>query len=537
MNMDLKKLIEALSQPYRALRGLVVSERGVVGTAHPLASATGAGILQSGGNFIDAALAVSAVLNVVEPYNSQLGGDAFMLVYTGSDGDLTAVNSSGPAPRSASLGDFHEGVPIRGMASASVPGQVGAWELIHERYATMEWSELLAPSIRYAREGFPVNPRFAEAIRGAYQGLEDPEWRRTFLPKGRPPRVGERFTQGDLSRSLQSLADGGPREFYEGKIAEDIVEHSNRADGFFSSEDLGSYRAESAEPIETTYRGYTVYEQPPVSQGHILLEELNIVEGYDLSSLDPAGTDAVHLLIEAKKLAFEDRYRYSGDPEFIDLPMDRIISKGHAADRREMIDPLRAERRYGAGGFGEGDTTYFAVADSEGNGVSFIQSLFHGFGSGVVVPRTGIILNNRMTGFSLDPSSPNVLRGGKRTMHTLNTYMVFHEGVPLFIGGTPGGDTQVQTNLQIVTRLLDWGMNVQDAIEFPRWASGESTDLQLESRYPADTVRELVSRGHDVGTVGPWSGNGSVQLIMRHPETGAMIAGSDPRCDGMAVGI
>jgi gamma-glutamyltranspeptidase/glutathione hydrolase len=362
-------------------------------------------------------------------------------------------------------------------------------------------------------------------------------WAEAFLPGDRAPLPGEVFVQPDLCRTLKRISEAGADEFYSGSIAERIVSFSEENGGLLAREDLEGYRAEVIEPLRTGYREFDVLEQPPVSQGHILLEELNIVEGYDLASLGPRSPEAVHLLVEAMKLSFSDRHAHSGDPRFVKIPIDRILSKEHAARRRELIDPERAQAVYPPGSFEDGDTTYFAIADGDGNAVSFIQSLFHGFGSGVVVPGTGLLLNNRMTGFSLEPSSPNCVGGGKRTMHTLNTYMVFHDGRPLFIGGTPGGDKQVQTNLQIITRLLDWGMNVQEAAEHPRWAGAGGSDLVIEARYPRGTIARLREMGHGAQLTGPWSGSGAVQLIMIHPDTGALIGGSDPRCDGCSIGL
>jgi len=534
----MEEILRGLSGPYRGSRGMVLSTRGMVCSAHPLASLTGVRVLESGGNFMDAALSVSAVLNVVEPYNSHLGGDAFLLLREAGDRRPKAINASGPAPSQASEDDFAEGIPVRGIRSVSVPGQLGAWEMIHERYASLSWTEILAPAIGYAAEGFPCNVRLAQAIVAAAPTLgSDPAWSSIFLPGGRPPRVGEIFVQKDLARTLKKVAKKGPEEFYVGSLGKEIASFSRAAGGLLTLQDLEVCEAEELEPISGTYRGFRIYEQPPVSQGHILLEELNIIEGYDLVSREAEDPDVIHLMVEVKKLAFADRRAYAGDPERTEFSVDDLISKGWAAERRRLIDPKRAAETYAPGSTDDHDTTYFAVADGEGNSVSFIQSLFHGFGSGVVVPGTGVLLNNRMKGFSLDPKSPNRLEGGKRTIHTLNTYMIFDGNSLLFVGGTPGGDKQVQTNLQVVTHLLDRGMNVQEAAEYPRWSSGEGLSLSLERRFPDRTVEGLRQHGHDVNLVGPWEGGGAVQLIMIHPISGALIGGSDPRCDGCAIGL
>jgi len=531
------RILAGLSKPFVALRGMVVAKRGLVCSSHPLASFAGARVMDCGGNFMDAAIATSAVLNVVEPYNSSLGGDAFMLVYRASDFSLRAINSSGPAPLRASVQAFPQGIPIRGLKAASVPGQVAAWKLAHDEYGTWPWNRLLEPAIRYAG-GFPCSARLSWAIKAAATQLRtEPTWRDLFLQSGKPPEIGETFVQADLARSLRILADEGPDDFYRGSIARRIASFMADEGGLMDEGDLSGFEAEIIEPIRTEYRGFEVVEQPPVSQGHILLEALNIVEGFDLPSLAPAGAEAVHLLVEATKISFADRYAHSGDPRFVSFPVHRIISKEHAARRRSLINARQAQAGYPADEIPSSDTTYFAVADGEGNAVSFIQSLFHGFGCGVLVPGTGILLNNRMAGFSLDAASPNVLVGGKRTIHTLNAYMVLRDGRPLFIGGTPGGDRQVQTNLQVITGLLDWGMNVQRAAEFPRWAVAGGAALHMEDRFPRSTVRALRDMGHDVDLVGAWGAGGAVQLIMIHPETHALIGGSDPRCDGCAVGF
>ncbi|MBU7004357.1 MAG: gamma-glutamyltransferase [Theionarchaea archaeon] len=536
--MTLKKILDGLERPYLGTRGMVMSTGGVVSAAHYLASKTGATILDNGGNFIDAAIATSAVLNVVEPYNSHLGGDAFMLIYSGSDDKLTALNSSGPAPAAASIQDFPEGVPVRGQLAVEVPGQVGAWGLLHREFATMPFSELLEPALRYARDGFPCNVRLSVAINSASSELRAMKpFSDAFMPNGRGPRPGEIFVQSDLARTLEILSNDGPGAFYSGRIAEMIASSFEEGEGLISEEDLAGYSPEILEPLHINYRGFDVFEQPPVSQGHILLEELNIIEGFPIENMKHNGSEAVHLMVEALKLSFADRYEFSGDPRCEQPFVDALISKGHAGSRRELIDAESASPSYPPGEMNRGDTTYFAIADGDGNAVSFIQSLFHGFGSGVVVPGTGILMNNRMTGFSLDPSSPNCLKGGKRTMHTLNTYMVFHEGSPLYIGGTPGGDKQVQTNLQVITGLLDWGLNPQEAAENPRWAWQGVLDLEMETGFPQDTYEELGSRGHRVNIIRSWGGSGSVQVIMVHPESGALIAGSDPRCDGCALGL
>ncbi|MCC6442973.1 MAG: gamma-glutamyltransferase [Armatimonadetes bacterium] len=523
-----------------AHRGVVVSRNGMVCSAHPLASMAGIRMLQAGGNFIDAALATAAVLNVVEPYNSHLGGDVFMLIYPRREGKVLALNGSGAAPLRASRDFFRAqgGIPVHGMAAASVPGQAHGWLTAWERFGSKPLPEILEPAIACAGEGFPVNYRLSAVLEGSSGFLrERPAAARVYMPKGRPPLPGEVLTQPDLARSLRLIAEGGIPAYYRGPIARGLVAHAEAHGGLFSMEDFARHASRWYDPLQTDYRGYTVYEQPPASQGHILLQELDLVEGFDLAALGAGSAEAIHLLIEAKKLAFADRQAYTTDPDFADIPMRGLLSKEYAARRRVLISPDQAAlpaagdpNPYGS------DTTYFCVADGEGNAVSWIQSLFHGFGCGVFVDGLGMWLNNRMTGFSLDDGHVNRLEPGKKTAHTLNTYMIFRDGGLFVIGGTPGGDVQVQTNLQVITGLIDFGMSVQDAIEAPKWASGGGLDVAIEGRAGEETIAALRRKGHRVAVGDAWSGGCAAQVIQVHPETGALMGGSDPRADGCAAG-
>jgi gamma-glutamyltranspeptidase/glutathione hydrolase len=522
-----------------AYRGTVVARRGVVATAHPLATQAGVAMLRSGGSFMDAAVAAAAVLNVVEPYNSHLGGDLFLLAYTAADGAVTAINASGACPRSATPERFPNGIPPRHISAVTVPGMVDGWLTALARFGRKPLPEVLAAAIDYAENGFPANPRFAATVAGAAPELGGREaWAKVFLPDGRPPEVGQIVRQPDLARSLKAIAEGGRSAFYEGEIADAIVRYAGQRGGFLALQDFQDHSSELRDPISTTYRGYRVYEQPPVSQGHILLEELNILECFDIGALGPFSAAGVHIMVEAKKLAFADRHAYSGDHRFVDVPIQELISKEFANRRAAQIDPLRAAERPAAGALGTHgtDTTYLCVADSDGNAVSFIQSLFHGFGCGELVPGTGILLNNRLTGFSLDPTSPNYLQPGKRPIHTLNTFLITKDGRLSVVGGTPGGDVQVQTNLQTITCLIDANMDPQDVAEAPKWTSGDGLHVAMESRYPAETIEGMKQMGHKVTVGGPLTQGCAVQVIRVHPESGAYMAGSDPRCDGQAAG-
>ncbi len=516
-------------------RGVVVARNGAVATSQPLATAVGLHVLQQGGNFVDAALAVSAVLTVIEPYNSHLGGDAFVVLYDARTRQTHALNASGPAPHAATIERFRDGIPIRGMQSASVPGLVSAWALLHERYATRELADLLQPAIRYAQQGFPAGYRYSQVFRAHADLLRQyPITWRELVPDGELPYPGKMVTQPQLGWSLTRIATAGTMDFYRGEIAERIVRHCQHHGGLFTEADLAEPPAEWLEPLQVSYRGYTLYAQPPVSQGHILAQMMNLLEGYDLRSMGALSADVIHLQVEAKKLAFADRMAYLGDPRFVSVPMDILLSQPYAARRRQQIDLHRANDNVTAGEL-EHDTTYFCVVDRYGNAISFIQSIFHSFGCAEVAEGTGILFNNRMTGFSLDPASPNVLQPGKRTAHTLNAWLVTRDGALAFVGGTPGGDVQVQSNAQILCHLIDFGMNPQEAIEAPRWQH-DAEGLKIERRVPAETLRSLEQKGHRVHLLPEWGQSGAVQVIAVHPDSKALLAGSDPRCDGHAAG-
>lgn len=530
-------------EPSGPQRGPMVARRGMVACNHPLAAQAGLRVLQTGGNAIDAALAIAGVLAVVEPHMNGLGGDVFLQVYLPAEqggGEVMALNGSGAAPAAATPERFPGGIPERGLHSAALPGAVDGWLTALERWGTRPAAELLAPALEYAAEGFPVSRRLYGAIKLYADVLARfPASAAIFLPEGRPPRIGQILAQPDLARSIQLVASQGREAYYQGEIAEKMAAACANGAGLFSLADLRQHRSQIKAPIRTSYRGWTVYEQPPVSQGHILLEELNILEGYDLASLGRNSAQAVHLMIEAKKRAFADRHRYAGDPEFVSFPIAPLLDKDFAAQRRATIDPRRADPDPGPGNLPTpgGDTTYFCVVDGNGMGVSWIQSLFHAFGCGAVADGTGIVLNNRLTGFSLDPDSPNYLVPGKRTVHTLNTYIVTHgDGRLLMVGGTPGADVQVQTNLRVLTAILDFNLDVQSAIDTPHWTSLEGAQVTLESRFDPQVARTLLDYGHQVTTIGPWEGGCRAHAILVDPESGALLGGSDLRGEGCAIG-
>ena len=535
-------------------RGVVTAKNGIVAASQPLAVTAGLNILQRGGSFADAAIATSAVLCVTEPYASHLGGDAFAILYEGKTGKTTALNASGAAPQAATPERFPDGIPLRGLAAASVPGLVDAWFTLHERHGTLPIAELLAPAIAYAASGFPAGYRYSRVF-AAQQALfqQFPDTAAALLTGGALPTPGRMVRQPDLAWTLRQISEGGRDAFYDGPITERFLAYSEANGGLFAREDFAQHRTQISDPIATDYRGYQVWGQPPVSQGHILLQQLNLVEGFDLAGMGHNSADALHVQVEAKKLAFADRAAYLGDPDFVAVPMEALLSKEYAAQRRRQIDMNRAAENVTAGEIAH-DTTYFCVGDGAGNAISFIQSVFWGFGSGVVAAGTGVLFNNRMTGFSLDPNSPNCLAPGKRTAHTLNAYLITRpassdgqeKAALAFVGGTPGGDVQVQSNLQLICNVIDFGMNPQEAIEAARWQHGPAVGepdepghniLALEDRMAPATLAELQRRGHQIERLGAWAHSSSYQMFAVHPDSGAYLGGSDPRCDGHAAGF
>ncbi len=514
-------------------RGSVFGQRGVVASGQTLATLAGLDTLRAGGNAVDAALAVSAVMAVVQPYSSHLGGDAFCLIRTAA-GDTLALNAGGRAPLAATPERFPGGVPRRGATAVAVPGLVDAWCAFHGRFATRPLGELLAPAVALARDGFRISQSLGRAMRAAQDELAaDAGCRQAFLDHG-TPRSGDVLRQPDLAYTLEAIAADGRDGFYGGEVGRRIVSHLRERDGLLTEEDFAREQAVWGEPLSITYRGWRVYEQPLPSQGFLTLEALNIVEGFDLAQQPLLSAETVHAMSSAMRLAFADRDAFAGDPDAVDVPIDRLLSKEHAAELRQRI--ASGERAEVTTPLHGGDTTSFAVADGEGNLVSFIQSIFQPWGAAVLVPGTGVLLNDRMLGFSLDPVSPNVLRPGRRTVHTLNTWLLERDDGLLYAGGTPGADFQVQTNLQNLCGLVDWGLDAQSAIDAPKWALSGSGDLALEARFPRETAAELERRGQRVVWASAWeTALCRSQIVARRPD-GALLAASDLRGEGGALG-
>lgn len=530
-------------------RPVTMAPHGLVASPHYLASQAGVDILKKGGTAVDAAIATNAVLNVVYPHMCGIGGDAFWLIYSAAQKDLAFLNASGRSPYLATLEYFQkagmDAVPLRGLLPVTIPGAVDGWFEAHHRYGNLSMSTILEPAIAYARDGYPISHILSFKIQEAAPELSRfPSSQNLFLPGGKSPGPGDLLTNLGLAESLAKIARDGRDVFYQGEIARQIVKFSQENGGLLSEKDFQETKSTWGKPVSTTYRDYTVYETAPNSQGLAALLILNLLEEYDLSSLGYQSPDHLHLLVEAKKLAFADRNRYISDPERVKIPTEELLSKDYAARRRSLIHKDRAAEATAipAGSFGR-DTIYLCVIDEAGNAVSLIQSLYFSFGSAVVAGETGIVLQNRGAYFSLDPNQVNCLQPHKRTFHTLMASMTFREGKPYMIFGTSGADGQPQTHVQVMTNVFDFGLNIQSAIEAPRWISGRylvnqpEGSLTIEGRVAAEVIEELKRRGHQVNEVENWSQvMGSAHGIIIHPENGLRMGGSDPRSDGAAIG-
>ena len=540
-------------KPGQALRSETVAVNGMVCASHPLAAQIGLDVLMRGGNAVDAAIATNAALGLMEPTSNGIGGDLFAIVYDAKTRKLYGLNASGPAPKRATLDYFRaknlEFIPETGPLSWSVPGCVGGWEALRAKFGTKGFDELLAPTIRYAEEGVPV----PEVIAGYWRASEkrlarDPGLRETFLIDGHAPKPGEVFKNPRLANSLRQIAAKGADGYYKGDIAKAIVKLSDEKGGLFALEDFAEYKPEWVEPVSTNYRGYDVWELPPPGQGIAALQMLNLLEPYDLKAMGPDSGDYWHLLIEAKKLAFADRAKYYTDPRFAKVPTKTLISKGYAKKRAKLIDAKSAGVGVNAGDalVGKADTIYLTVVDKDRNCVSFIQSNYMGFGSGLSAPGTGFGLQNRGCLFSLDPAHANVIAPGKRPFHTIIPAMVTKAGKPYFTFGVMGGDMQPQGHVEVLVNLIDFGMGVQAAGDAPRIEHVGSASprgepekakggtVLAEPGIPESVVTELRVRGHVVKRVKV--NGGGFQGILIDPKTGVLHGGTESRKDGAAVG-
>jgi gamma-glutamyltranspeptidase/glutathione hydrolase len=538
------------SGPLHKSRSAVLARHGMAATSQPLATAAALRVLQQGGNAIDAAIAANALLGVVEPMSCGVGGDLFAIVWDSKTKKLYGLNGSGRSPYAATREAFAAAglkeIPTHGPLSWSVPGCVDGWEQLRQRFGTRPLSELLAPAIAYAEEGFPVSEIIADDWQGGAAELARiPTSAACFLPDGEAPEAGAIFRNPDLARTLRAIGEGGRDAFYRGPIADTIVAYSEQVGGLFAQRDFQDHTSTWVEPVSTSYRGYDVWELPPNGQGIAVLQMLNLLEPYDLRSLGPQSAEALHLLIEAKKLAYEDRGTYYADPEFSKVPVARLISKEYAAERRRLIDPARANNQPAPGSPGEADTIYMTVVDKDFNAISLIQSNFTGFGSNHVPGRLGFPLQNRGCLFALDPKHANRLEPHKRPFHTIIPGFVTRDGKPWLSFGLMGGDMQAQGHAQVITNMIDFGMDVQEAGDAPRFrhfGSSEPTGpraedggtVVLESEIGLEVRAALKAKGHRIAEAR--GGFGGYQAIRIDTENGVLIGGSDPRKDGAAMG-
>ncbi|MBT5266258.1 MAG: gamma-glutamyltransferase [Rhodospirillaceae bacterium] len=536
-----------MDRTVRAHRPLIMGRNGAVASNHPQATLAGMDVLRAGGNAVDAAAAVSLALGVVEPGMSGLGGDGFFHVWMAETGNSHIYNGTGSAPSAAKPERFAEdGIPVVGPLSTSTPGHLGGLSSMHAAHGVHAWPEVCAHSIRLAQEGFLVTHAYRHYAETARDRLvADPVSRVTLLDDGEIPALGTAIQQPRLAETLSQIATDGAESFYRGTLADQVAKDMEAAGILVTAADLAAYQPEIQDAIAISYRGFEVRQTPPNSTGFVLLQELKIIEQFDLTDKAYNSAEVIHLLVEAKKRAFRDRERHGADPRHTDIPIDRLLSEKYAADIAAEIDlgqaaeiPLSTPQR------ADGDTTYFCVVDDQGNAVSAIQSINSAFGSGVTGRSTGILFNNRMAYWHLDEAHANRLVPGKRVRHTMNAPIILRDGKLWAAFGTPGADNQVQVNLQIAVAMMDYDLDPQQAVEATRWASSQPGQganwphdgdfgLTVEEGLDAGSIAGLRGRGHDVRFVAPLEGPCSVACI-RVLENGTRMAGSDPRRDGWA---
>jgi gamma-glutamyltranspeptidase / glutathione hydrolase len=535
---------ESFSVDRAHARSMVITRQGIVATSQTLASQAGAQVLARGGSAADAAIAANAVLAVVEPMMNGMGGDLFAMHRDAKTGKLTGLNASGWAPKGLTI-DFLKkkgftAMPQEGIHSVTVPGCVNGWANLHKKFGRLPWNELFQPAIYYATNGFPVTELIAETWRGSMAKLSaDWRWRSLFLPGGNAPKTGQVFRNPDLAKALQLVAQGGADAFYRGPIAKAILETSQILEGSLQATDLSEFQSEWVDPISTDYRGWKVYELPPNGQGMAALEMLNVMEQFPMDKQGARSAEAYHLKIEAMKLAYQDLQQFLGDPRFAQVPVAGLLSKNYAAERARLIDPDRAscDVKPGTPVTGEGDTIYLSVVDQQGNIVSLIQSIYLTFGSGVVVNGMGFHLHNRGGLFVLNPEHPNALAPRKRPFHTI--IPAFMEKGDTHIGfGIMGGLNQAQAHAQFVSNVVDYGMNIQAALEAPRFTKKNfgGCDVAIEGRVPPEVLRTLTQKGHALDVRGDYDDVvGGGQAVLYDSTAGIKYGASSPRKDGAAI--
>jgi gamma-glutamyltranspeptidase/glutathione hydrolase len=534
-------------------RSEVLARNGMAATSQPLATQAALDILKKGGSAMDAAIAANAVLGLVEPASCGIGGDIFAIVWDASEKKLFGFNGSGRAPKSLNIEYFMERdikyVPLYGPLPVSVPGCVDGWFELHKKFGKLPMKDILQPAIGYGRDGFPVSEVIAYEMASNYEGLKDqPGFAQTYMPGGTPPAKGEVFKNPNLANTYAKIADGGRDAFYKGDIARTIDAYMKKHGGFLSYSDLANHTSEWVEPVSANYRGFDVWELPPNGQGTAALQMLNILEGYDIASMGFGSADYVHVLTEAKKLAYEDRAKFYADPSFNRIPLTELLSEEYAAQRRRLIQKNQAARSYPAGDMEieSGNTTYLTVADKDGNVVSLIQSIYSEFASGMVPDGLGFVLQNRGQMFNVqDKSHANALEPGKRPFHTIIPAFITRDGKPYVSFGLMGGAVQPQGHAQIVVNLIDFGMNLQEAGDAPRIRHAGSSQptgsrmtnggiLNMESGFDYNTIRELRKKGHRISFgVGIYGGYQAIGIDL---ENRVYTGASESRKDGQAAG-
>ncbi len=520
-------------------RSPVHAAEGMACTSHPLASGVAIDVLKAGGNAMDAAVAACAVQCVVEPGSTGIGGDCFCLYAPEGSADIVAFNGSGKAPAGASVdwyraNGFSE-IERNTPHSVTVPGAVDAWATLIRDHGRKPLAELLQPAIRYARDGYPIASRVHSDFVSAVPLLKKDETAaRIFLPGGRAPAVGDMHRQPELAATLRKIADGGPDAFYGGDVGEDILNHLQAKGGLHTAADFAAVRGDYVQPISTDFRGYRIHECPPNGQGVIALLLLNIMSGIETGD-QPITVERIHQELEACRLAYTARNLYVGDPAFSDIPVEGLLSEGYARQLRAKIDPMRANKNPEVGVPTHEDTVYITVVDKDRNACSFINTLFSGFGSGLVAPRSGVVLHNRGCGFNLDPASPNRIEGGKRPLHTIIPGMVTKDERTVMPFGVMGGQYQSMGHMQFLTGFFDFGLDIQEAMDRPRFMVDPFQEMvEIEGTVPAEICDELSLRGHHL--VPPAKPIGGSQAIWIDWEQGVLTGGSDPRKDGSAIG-
>ena len=529
------------SYPFSSQRMPVLACNGMVATSQPLAAQAGLMMLQQGGNAVDAALATAVALTVLEPTSNGIGGDAFALVW--AKGRLHGLNASGRAPVALQAANLraqgHAKMPADGWLPVTVPGAPAGWSDLHQRFGRLPFADVLAPAIRYAEEGYAVSPIVAYYWEKAAQRFLPNQdaalahWGTTFTPKGRAPYAGERWTSPAHGQTLRRLAQAGVRDFYEGQLADKIVSFAKATGGLLSADDLATHQSQWVDPISTTYREHTIWEIPPNGQGLTALIALAILEGTDLPDYPHGSVESLHLQIEAMKLAFADAARYIADPDHVDVPVAGLLDPSYIASRRELIG--KQARQPEAGIPPKGGTIYLCTADRDGMMVSYIQSNYMGFGSGIVIPETGIALQNRGACFTLEEGHANEAAGGKRSYHTIIPAFLTKDEQAIGPFGVMGGYMQPQGHTQVAVGTLDYKLNPQAVLDAPRWQVTGGLGVKLEQGFSPDVIQQLAQRGHDINIVEKGGPFGRGQIIWRLDE-GVLVAGSDLRADGAAVG-